>query len=114
MKSLEEIRKNPAVQVKKYGEDGGCGIVNIGKGKNNAPTVIWSNSGGWDHVSVSFRNRCPSWEEMCRVKKIFFNDDEACIEYHPAKDNYVNLHPYCLHMWKPQNIEIPTPPVLFV
>lgn len=28
--------------------------------------------------------------------------------------DYVNIHPYCLHIWKPINQEIPTPPRILV
>src|SRR5262245_54586743 len=26
----------------------------------------------WDHVSVSLSHRCPTWDEMCWVKDLFF------------------------------------------
>ena len=70
----------------------------------------------FDHVSVSIRRsgapfpRCPTWEEMCRVKVLFFGDDETVIQYHPPKSDYVNHHKYCLHLWKPIGVVIPLPP----
>lgn len=64
----------------------------------------------WDHVSVSTRGRCPTWEEMCWVKSLFWGDDEVVIQYHPAKSDYVNFHPYCLHLWRPAGTELPKPP----
>lgn len=81
--------------------------------------VIASNGGGWDHVSVSPCNRkrqtCPTWEEMCEIKDMFFEPEEAAVEYHPAKSQYVNNHPYCLHLWKPNDgTELPLPPIPFV
>lgn len=112
MKSLEEIKKSPDVMVKESGIDGGMGYVRL-TSKTYA-VAVWSNGGGWDHVSVSFKNRCPSWDEMCKVKDIFFNEDECCVEYHPKKKDYINVYPYCLHIWKPQHVEIPTPPKFFV
>lgn len=112
MRDLKEITDNPAVIVRIRGIDGGAGWVKFSN--KNVANVIWSFGGGWDHVSISFRNRVPTWDEMCRVKEIFFRDDEVCVEYHPAKKDYVNIHPYCLHIWKPQEAEIPTPPVIFV
>lgn len=60
---------------------------------------------GWDHVSVSLANRCPTWEEMCFVKEKFFRDDEAVMQLHPARSEYVNIHPNCLHLWRPQTAE---------
>lgn len=47
---------------------------------------------------------------MCYIKSLFWDDEEVVIQYHPKKSEYVNLHPYCLHLWKPIGIEIPTPP----
>ena len=63
--------------------------------------VIASDWGTWQHVSVSLENRCPNWREMCHVKSLFWDDDEECIQFHPKKSDYVNLHEYCLHIWKP-------------
>jgi len=28
----------------------------------------------------------------------------------PAESEYVNLHPFCLHLWRPKGTTIPTPP----
>ena len=73
--------------------------------------VIASNGGGWDHVSVTMKNgkRCPTWDEMCAIKDMFFLPEECVLQYHPSKKDYVNIHPYCLHLWRPQNQQIPTP-----
>jgi len=76
--------------------------------------VICSNEEGWDHVSVSLQHRCPTWEEMCFVKRLFFEKDETVIQYHPREDVYINNNPHVLHMWKPQGIELPEPPVIMV
>lgn len=67
--------------------------------------VIASDGGGWDHVSVSFPNRTPTWKEMCAVKDLFFDDEEVVMQLHPAKSQYVNFHPFTLHLWRPQNAE---------
>lgn len=78
--------------------------------------VIASSGGGWEHVSVHPKNqkRCPTWEEMCAVKDMFFEPEEAVMQLHPAHSEYVNNHPYCLHLWRPLEREIPLPPVKFV
>lgn len=76
-----------------------------------------SDGAGWDHVSVSFgrdATRCPTWEEMCYVKGLFFKDDEVVIQYHPAKEASINCHEYCLHMWRPQEVELPLPDPIMV
>lgn len=78
--------------------------------------VIASNGGGWDHVSVHLKNknRVPTWEEMCRLKDIFFEEDETVVQFHPPKSQYVNIHEYVLHLWRPQDGSIKTPPKIFV
>lgn len=65
----------------------------------------------WEHVSVSRQDRCLTWEEMCEIKDLFFFEDEEVMQIHPAKKNYVNIHPYCLHLWRPKTEKIPLPPI---
>lgn len=64
---------------------------------------------GWDHVSVSLPTRLPTWSEMCHVKRKFFKDDETVMQLHPPESDYVNIHPNCLHLWRPHDQEIPLP-----
>lgn len=76
--------------------------------------IVLSTGLGWDHVSVSTRARCPTWDEMCRVKKICFQPEECAVQYHPAEADYIDCHPFCLHLWRPQQVEIPMPPKVCV
>ncbi len=76
--------------------------------------VIASCGAGWDHVSVSRKNRTPNYPEMVFVKNLFFRDDETVMELHVPSADHVNLHPNCLHLWRPQNVEIPRPPAWMV
>lgn len=76
--------------------------------------VICSDGSGWDHVSVSRPDRCPTWEEMAEIKSLFFDDHECVMQLHPPKSDYVNNHSYCLHLWRPQAAVIPRPPSEFV
>ncbi len=66
--------------------------------------------GGWEHVSVSLPNRCPTWEEMCRVKRLFWKDDECVVQFHPPEAANINVHNYCLHLWRWLGGEFPMPP----
>lgn len=76
--------------------------------------VIASHGEGWDHVSVSRKNRVPSWAEMEHVKRLFFADDETAVQYHVPASEHVNMHPFCLHLWRPQHLEMPRPPAILV
>jgi hypothetical protein len=94
-------------------ENGMNGLFLVQYGKKKI-TVLVSDGGGWDHVSVSHAHRCPTWDEMCFVKNLFFEKTETAIQYHPAEANYVNRHKYTLHMWRKQDCEIEMPPIWFV
>lgn len=82
--------------------------------------VIASDGTDWDkvgypppafeHVSVSLADRCPTWEEMSWIKSLWWSDDETVIQYHPPRAQYVNCHPFCLHLWKPIGVVLPLPP----
>lgn len=97
--------------------------------------VIASDGFGWEHVSVSIKKkefvrnhkrarvgttqtktveRCPTWVEMCFIKSLFWDDDDVVVQFHPAKKEHVNLHEFCLHLWRPLDQTIPTPPSLMV
>jgi hypothetical protein len=67
--------------------------------------VIAGDGGGWDHVSVQVLEgkRTPTWAEMCWVKDTFFYAHEAVMQLHPPQAEYVNNHPYVLHLWRPQD-----------
>jgi hypothetical protein len=78
--------------------------------KGETLCVVVSDQGGWDHVSVSLERRCPSWAEMCFVKSLWFDPEEAVMQLHPPASDYVNYHRYCLHLWRPQDAGIPLPP----
>lgn len=111
MKSLVEPKKTPRLLILREGPDGGWAEAHLASSKKNTPAVVvFSWEGGWDHVSVSFRNRTPTWEEMCEIKKMFFHPEEACVQYHPAESEYVNNHTYCLHIWRSQREAMPVPP----
>lgn len=63
--------------------------------------IAGSEPDGWDHLSVSLPDRCPNWDEMCAIKDMFFEPEEACIQIHPRESEYINLSEHCLHIWKP-------------
>lgn len=91
-------------------KDGGCYVVRSPLQASQELFIIASKGGGWDHVSVSLRSRTPTWAEMDFIRGIFFKDDEVVMQLHPARDHHINIHEHCLHMWRPQNVEIPLPP----
>ena len=97
-----------------FEDDGFIGVRAIVKHGKDVFNVLASNGEGWEHVSVSLVYRCPTWQEMCHIKTIFWDDDETVVQYHPSKEDYVNFHPYCLHLWKPLNEVLPKPPTILI
>lgn len=95
--------------------DGTCGAFEIPSPIDRAVIkVIASNGDGWDHVSVSRRNRCPNWTEMEHIAGLFFKDDETAMQLHVPRSEHINLHPHCLHWWRPHDVAIPRPPSVMV
>jgi hypothetical protein len=76
--------------------------------------VIASGSDGWDHVSVSRKNRPPNWAEMSAVHRMFFKDDEVAMQLHLPNNLHINIHPNVLHLWAPHTRNIPLPPRIMV
>lgn len=113
MKTLEEIKQSMKVLVGAIGIDGGAGEIHLATWSGS---VIWSFGGGWEHVSVRpYKSRItPSWDDMCKVKEIFFRDDECVVQYHPPKSEYVNNVGNCLHLWRPIDQTMPMPPSILV
>ena len=90
--------------------DDTCGNFRIPSPIDGQPLLIQASSeDGWDHVSVSRAKRCPNWPEMDHVKRLFFRDDEVVMQLHVARDDHINVHPYCLHLWRPHAGAIPLP-----
>lgn len=122
---IERYRVTPSVATRKKlnrrmastSANGNNGMFLVPIQNTNTMLICMASDGaGWEHVSVScwHKKRVPSWEEMCFIKDLFWGDDEVVIQYHPRRQDYVNNHEYCLHMWRPTNQAIPTPPTILV
>jgi hypothetical protein len=88
--------------------DGPCGIELVIM--SSGPDELY----GWEHVSVSGKNRPPNWQEMCFVKNLFWEDEECVVQFHPPNSRYVNCHPNCLHLWRNMSEQPALPPMLLV
>lgn len=113
MRQIEEITKNPKLRNIKVAGDGLSADIHIGGWDGS---VICSYGAGWEHCSVSpfVKRITPSWSDMCQLKEIFFEDDESVIQIHPAKADYVNNMPNCLHLWRCTYKEMLLPPSILV
>ncbi len=98
-------------------EDGNNGLFFVpGRTTRDTLKIIASDGMNWKHVSVSKKYECPTWDEMCYVKSLFWDDPEDwAVQYHPPASRYINNHPYCLHLWQPEDHgEMPFPSDILV
>jgi len=109
MKPLWSLPTLPGVIVHELGDDGGSFLTKSPVDKR-VLRIIASAGMGWDHISISRRDRVPNWDEMEYVKRLFFKDDEVAMQLHVPPSDHINLHPYCLHIWRPHTGAIPLPP----
>jgi hypothetical protein len=114
-------KDHPLASDSTYGNNG-CFILILHEKKDIAYDthlssihIIASDGGGWEHVSASYPNRCPTWDEMCAVKDIFWDPEDVVMQLHPARSQHVNIHDFCLHLWRKTYGEpIPVPPSYMV
>jgi hypothetical protein len=116
MRRIEDIINNHRYIYSdglEIGKDGLRGYMTV---NNMDMTFVASFGGGWDHISVSplRKDKIPSWDMMCKVKEIFFEDNEAVIQIHPPKDEYVNNMPNCFHLWRANDKDMILPPSFMV
>jgi len=106
------------LQLLDGGVDEGGFMLQMGAKGGLRLRVSWG--GGWDHVSVSAgwtdngATRQPTWDELEAVRRMIFEDTETVLQIHPPIGQYVNIHPHVLHLWRPQDVQVPLPPVEFV
>lgn len=68
----------------------------------------------WEHVSASLTTRCPTWVEMCFIKNLFWEDTETVLQFHPRTVDYINVHPFTLHLWKRVGQDHELPPAILI
>lgn len=91
----------PGVSDSAADGNNGAFIIPI-KGKWRYAFIIASDGEGWEHVSVHInqggQDLTPSWDEMCKVKDIFWDAEDCVVQYHPPRSEYVNNHKHTLHL----------------
>lgn len=115
--ALDKYRQRHHGVIRHYGwaGDGTCGVFSVPSiGQGRELYVIASSGGGWEHVSVSKDKKPPTWAEMEQIKRMFFADDEVCMQLHVAVSDHISVHPNCLHIWRPTELAIPLPPKIMV
>lgn len=116
--SLLEMYRDRDMERRIYGcegdNDNGVFVVTSDEAFPAKLRVVATSGGGWDHVSVSLQDRCPTWNEMEQIAKLFFGDWETAMQLHVPPSQHINCHPFCLHWWRPHEGLIPRPPAEMV
>ena len=118
------LKVHPIPFLSSSSADGNNGVFLIPFTKKLYLSCQASDGFNWEHVSVSVKlkslthykpvKRCPTWAEICFIKSLFWSEEDTVIQYHPAKEDYVNMHEYTLHLWRPTEKELPKPNPLMV
>ena len=120
--TTEADGNNGMFSLKKQIRGKGSGLRDkFGRSKNPGPvhTVLYlctaSDGLGWEHVSVSLPadGRLATWEEMCQIKDLFWGEEDMVVQYHPAREDYVD-NASVLHLWRSTDQEMPKPPSIMV
>ena len=78
---------------------------------------------GWEHVSVcvhvyrgkvKVRIETPTWDMMSTIRDLFWPPGACVVQFHPPHDDYVNVHPHVLHLWRSIREPFPMPPKVCV
>lgn len=59
----------------------------------------WDDGREWLHVSMSYGDHLPSYEDMATVKRLFCGPDRRALQVFPAARQHINIHEYTLHLW---------------
>ena len=61
--------------------------------------IITIDDGKW-HLSISTPLASPSYNEIKAARYKLLPDNVTMAQLFPPKDEFVNLHPYCHHLWE--------------
>lgn len=120
MKSIDELKETPNLSVNGRIKDSRLNKYNVYEGWVEWPGFKGSVCFGYDegidgcmeHVSVSsFKKRqLPTWDDMCKLKDMFFYPDEMVVQIHPKEERYVHSVGLgkrklenVLHLWRPKD-----------
>lgn len=53
----------------------------------------------WLHLSISRRDRLPSWKDLRDSKNLFIGAEKTAIQLLPKESAYIDAHPFTLHLW---------------
>lgn len=78
----------------------GCSIIVAYEPAPAAPAGIWLPSWSLWHLSIAHPDRYPTWDEIADVRYELIPDDVTMAMLLPPRDEYVNAHAHCFHLWQ--------------
>ena len=66
----------------------------------NGCRIIVSRDNGLWHLSISCANRLPTYAELVTARYRLLADVPEMAMYFPPMDEFVNVHPYTLHLYE--------------
>lgn len=72
-----------------------CTLDDIGKHGDNP-----QQGGKLLHLSVSYANKLPTWDDLRLVRAGFFRDDIDAMMVMPQEKDYINTHQFTFHLWE--------------
>lgn len=63
-------------------------------------TVIVTKDDGLWHMSIAHPNRLPAYEELKAARYKYLRDVHYAAQIFPPPSEFVNVHPYCIHLWE--------------
>ena len=67
--------------------------------------IVSIDNGKW-HLSISTTNNSPSYKEIKEARYKFIPNDVYMAQIFPPKEEFVNLHPYCHHLYEIKKEEL--------
>ena len=52
------------------------------------------------HLSISIKDAQPSYKEIKDARYKYIPNDVYMAQIFPPKEEFVNFHPYCHHLWE--------------
>jgi hypothetical protein len=72
----------------------------IGGGLKVIATIDPTHHGELVHVSISHRDRFPTWDEITSLRHAFYASDVDVMMVLPRASDYVNVHENCFHLYQ--------------
>lgn len=101
MKVPAQTAELPGIQ-RAYHTESGCTVICGLEEAKAAPGGIWlpPNEKMLWHLSMAHHERYPTWDEIADVRYSLVPDNVTMAMLLPPMNDYVNDHPYCLHLWQ--------------